>query len=328
MDSQSHEIDSTTEQLHKTTYDDVIPPRYDTNETPTINSTNPDYNPPSTPTVHHMETNNPVVDSLNKGKTEFKRAQQQTEDIITKTKRIVKQHWDQTRHSLVQVQKKVNEMMPKEGNNLIYWRNPIQSGIVFGLSLSVIITFMFLSSLAAVSFWLLAFLVVIGLYKMYNYVMATFVGRVQDDIFDSIFPSDVTISERQAQAIAHAIHLIQHFSIFPSDVTISERQAQAIAHAIHVNGTKLLRHARNIFLWNNLVNSTLFGLVLFVFFYIGLSMNALTFTLVGLIFVFTVPKIYQVYQVPIDRTAKMILDQINQLLAKVTSKLPNKSKKA
>ncbi|CAF0816296.1 unnamed protein product [Adineta steineri] len=301
MDSQSHEIDSTTEQLHKTTYDDVIPPRYDTNETPTINSTNPDYNPPSTPTVHHMETNNPVVDSLNKGKTEFKRAQQQTEDIITKTKRIVKQHWDQTRHSLVQVQKKVNEIMPKEGNNLIYWRNPIQSGIVFGLSLSVIITFMFLSSLAAVSFWLLAFLVVIGLYKMYNYVMATFVGRVQDDIFDSIFPSDVTISERQAQAIAHAIH---------------------------VNGTKLLRHARNIFLWNNLVNSTLFGLVLFVFFYIGLSMNALTFTLVGLIFVFTVPKIYQVYQVPIDRTAKMILDQINQLLAKVTSKLPNKSKKA
>jgi len=57
-------------------------------------------------------------------------------------------------------------------------------------------------------------------------------------------------------------------------------------------------------------------------------MNALTFALVGLIFVFTVPKIYQVYQVPIDRTAKRVLDQINQLLAKVTAKLPNKAKKA
>ena len=53
-----------------------------------------------------------------------------------------------------------------------------------GLSLSVIITFMFLSSLAAVSFWLLAFLLITGLYKLYNYVMATFVGRVQDDIFE------------------------------------------------------------------------------------------------------------------------------------------------
>jgi hypothetical protein len=111
-------------------------------------------------------------------------------------------------------------------------------------------------------------------------------------------------------------------------VNISERQAQALANSIRVHGTSLLKQARSLFLWNNLTNSILFGLVLFTFFYIGLSMNALTFALVGLIFLFTVPKIYQVYQVQIDRTAKQVLDQINQLLAKVTSKLPNKSKQA
>ena len=43
---------------------------------------------------------------------------------------------------------------------------------------------MFLSSLAAISFWLLTFLTLIGLYKLYNYVMATFAGRVQDDLFE------------------------------------------------------------------------------------------------------------------------------------------------
>ena len=69
-------------------------------------------------------------------------------------------------------------------SNLVYWQNPIQSGIVFGVLLSIIITFMFLSSLAAISFWLLALLIVVGLYKLYNYVMVTFVGRVQDDIFE------------------------------------------------------------------------------------------------------------------------------------------------
>lgn len=310
MVRQSSDVDSTTDRFSKNLLDDPIPPlhhdsippsHHDPNETSTINSTNPNYNPPSTPTSHSWEANNPVVDSINKGKTELRQGQQQAEDIITKSKKIFKQHWDQTRQSLGQLQKKVGEMVPKQGSNLIYWRNPIQSGIVFGLSLSVIITFMFLSSLAAISFWLLAFLVVIGLYKMYNYVMTTFVGRVQDDIFDSIFPPDVNVSERQAQAMANCIR---------------------------ANGTSLLKHARNLFLWNNLTNSTIFGLVLFVFFYIGLSMNALTFALVGLIFLFTVPKIYQVYQVPIDRTSKQILDQINQLLAKVTSKLPNKAKKA
>jgi len=192
-------------------------------------------------------------------------------------------------------------MAPKEASNLIYWRNPIHSGIVFGLSLAAIITFMFLSSLAAISFWILALLIIVGLHKLYNYVMATFVGRVNEDIFDSMFPPDVNISERQAQSLANYIR---------------------------VNGTTILKQARNLFLWNNLTNSVIFGLVLFVFFYIGLSMNALTFALVALIFVFTVPKIYQVYQVPIDRTAKQVLDQINQLLAKITSKLPSKPKKA
>jgi len=192
-------------------------------------------------------------------------------------------------------------MVPNQGSNLIYWRNPIQSGIVFGVSLSVIITFMFLSALAAISFWLLAILVVVGLYKLYNYVMATFVGRIQDDIFESIFPPDVNISERQAQALANNIR---------------------------VNGTHVLKIARNLFLWDNLTSSIIFGHLLFISFYIGLSMNALTFVLVGLIFSFTVPKFYQVYQVPIDRAAKQVLDQINQLLAKITSKLPHKAKKA
>ena len=68
--------------------------------------------------------------------------------------------------------------------NLIYWQKPVESGVVFGLLLSVIITFMFLSSLAAISFWLLAFLVIVGLYKLYNYVMVTFVGGIRDDIFE------------------------------------------------------------------------------------------------------------------------------------------------
>jgi hypothetical protein len=43
---------------------------------------------------------------------------------------------------------------------------------------------MFLSALAAVSFWSLAFLILSGLYKLYNYLMATFLGRVQDDVFE------------------------------------------------------------------------------------------------------------------------------------------------
>ncbi|CAF3785504.1 unnamed protein product [Rotaria magnacalcarata] len=126
----------------------------------------------------------------------------------------------------------------------------------------------------------------------------------------------------------HAENIVSKTKRILQRHSISKQQADELAEQIQVNGTSLLKHARNIFLWQNLTNSAMFGLVLFIFFYIGLSMNTLTLGLVSLIFLFTVPKIYEVYQVPIDRTAKQILDQINQLLAKVTAKLPNKAKKA
>jgi ABC-type multidrug transport system fused ATPase/permease subunit len=301
MDGQNYNIDSTTDGWNKIPSNDHST-RYDPNEIPTVNSTNPNYHSTSSTDNYNWEkTTSTIETAADKAKGELKKGQQHAEDIITKSKRLIQQQWEQTRHSIVQLQKKIKEMVPKQANNLIYWQNPIQSGIVFTVLLSVIITFMFLSSLAAVSFWLLASLLFVGLYKLYNYVMATFVGRVQDDIFDSIFSSDIHISERQAQALANSIR---------------------------ANGTTVLRQARTLFLWNNLTNSIIFGLVLFVFFYIGLSMNALTFALIGLIFLFTVPKVYQVYQVPIDRIAKQILDQINQLLSKITTKLPTKPKKA
>jgi hypothetical protein len=46
-------------------------------------------------------------------------------------------------------------------------------------------------------------------------------------------------------------------SIFPPDVNITERQAQALANAVRVNGTSLLKNARSLFLWHNLTNSVL-----------------------------------------------------------------------
>jgi len=239
MEAQSYDIDSTTGGWSKTPSHDHST-RHDPNETPTVNSTNPNYHPTSTTNNQSWDKTSSVIETdADKAKRELKKGQQQAEDIITKSKRLIKQQLEQTRYSIVQLQKKIKEMVPKQASNIIYWQNPIQSGIIFGILLAKIITFMFLSSLAAISFWLLTFLIVVGLYKLYNYVLTTFLGRIQDDIFDTIFSSDVHISERQAQSLAHYIR---------------------------INGTTVLKHARSLFLWNNLTNSIIFGLILFIFF--------------------------------------------------------------
>jgi hypothetical protein len=85
MDHQNSHVDSTSDNYTKNTSDNF-------DETPTVNSVNPNYHPSSS-TSASWETNHPVVDSLaNKGKTELKKGQQQAEDIITKTKKLFKQH--------------------------------------------------------------------------------------------------------------------------------------------------------------------------------------------------------------------------------------------
>lgn len=298
MEPQNDNIDSTTNGWNNNSSNDHLT-RHDPNETPTVNSTNPNYHPANN---HSWEKSHSIMETnVEKAKNELKKGQQQAEDIITKSKKLFMQHWEQTCHSIVHLEKRVKEMIPKQVMKLIYWENPIETGIVFGVLLSVIITFMSLSSLAAISFWLLALLATVGLYKLYTNVMVTFLGRTENDILENFFSADIHISDQQAHAMANYIR---------------------------INGTSVLRQTRNLFLWDNLTNSIIFGFVLFMFFYIGLSMNTLTFALVSLIFLFTIPKIYQVYQVPIDRTAKQILNQINQLLAQVTTKLSTKPKKA
>src|SRR4051794_40674612 len=91
---QSNDIDSTTDIWNRNTFNEPQVAHDDSDETPTINSTNPSFHPisPTTTTSHSWETSHPVVDSLAKGKTELKKDQQHPENIIIKGKRCLKQH--------------------------------------------------------------------------------------------------------------------------------------------------------------------------------------------------------------------------------------------
>ena len=54
MEAQSYNIDSTSDSWHKTSLIDHSS-RYDPNETPTVNSTNPNYQPLSSTNNHTWE---------------------------------------------------------------------------------------------------------------------------------------------------------------------------------------------------------------------------------------------------------------------------------
>jgi hypothetical protein len=97
---ESHDIDSATDDWVKSPTHEPLIDLADQIETSTNQSYHPITPPPPPPpittastTSHIRETINPVVESLaNQAKTEVKKGQQQAEDIISKTKRILKQH--------------------------------------------------------------------------------------------------------------------------------------------------------------------------------------------------------------------------------------------
>ena len=72
------------------------------------------------------------------------------------------------------------------------------------------------------------------------------------DVFKMIF-----LSMNELKECFEEIFEEMFSSIFPPDVNITERQAQALANAVRVNGTSLLKNARSLFLWQNLTNSVL-----------------------------------------------------------------------
>ena len=64
-------------------------------------NSNPDSTTDSTNSTYQ------VIDSLaQKTKIDLQQGQQNTENIISKTKKLMQQQWDQARHSLVETRKK------------------------------------------------------------------------------------------------------------------------------------------------------------------------------------------------------------------------------
>lgn len=93
MEPQSFTIDSTSADFSSTSHAEYSG-RFDPNETPTVNSTNPNYHPSSLNSSSSVEKNHSASAdaTFDKAKGELKKGQQQVEDIITKSKRLLKQH--------------------------------------------------------------------------------------------------------------------------------------------------------------------------------------------------------------------------------------------
>lgn len=184
--------------------------------------------------------------------------------------------------------------LPPQVKDLLLWTNPKLTGAVFGSSFVLLLSLALFSLLTVISSLLLLALTVVGSYRFYLAVMFRIKG-VNDQTFEKLSELDVSL---------------------PKD------KVKQLANLLETDINRVLNQVKSIVLWDNVVTSSLAVVVLYIVYSIGTVFNTLTLLILTLVSVFTLPKVYQVYQKPIDQAVQKATDSVHAVVKQALAKVP------
>ncbi|KRG02641.1 reticulon-1 isoform X1 [Drosophila mojavensis] len=184
--------------------------------------------------------------------------------------------------------------------SLIYWRDVKKSGIVFGAGL---ITLVAISCFSVIS--------------VFAYLsLLTLIGTVAFRIYKSV---------TQAVQKTNDGHPFKEY--LELDLTLSQEKVQHIAGVAvaHING--FTAELRRLFLVEDIVDSIKFGVILWVFTYIGAWFNGMTLVILAFVSLFTLPKVYENNKQSIDTYLDLVRNKLTEITDKIRVALPIGNKK-
>ncbi|KAK3783437.1 hypothetical protein RRG08_033694 [Elysia crispata] len=184
--------------------------------------------------------------------------------------------------------------------DLIYWRDVRTTGVVFGSMLVVLISLAIFSLLSVLAYLSLACLSVTFTFVVYKKVMGAVQKSTDGHPFKPLLDMDIELKEEKLKSVIEQV--LKHVNCTTSEV-------------------------RRLFLIEDLVDSVKFGLLLWVLTYIGSWFNGMTLIILAVICLFTLPKVYETYQVQIDNYIGLAKAQVDNVLKIVQSKVPFLKKK-
>lgn len=179
--------------------------------------------------------------------------------------------------------------------DLIYWRDPRKSGVVFGALLAILLSLSVVSVVSVISYSALAVLTGTLSFRLYKNVLQA-VQKTQDGHpFKEYLETDVTIPTEKIHEVA--------------DLSAARLNAS-------------LLELRRLFLVEDLVDSIKFAVLLWCFTYVGSWFNGLTLVILGVVGLFSLPKVYETHQEKIDQNVDVVRGKVNEVLEKVQAVLP------
>ncbi|XP_011865907.1 PREDICTED: reticulon-1-like [Vollenhovia emeryi] len=178
---------------------------------------------------------------------------------------------------------------------LIYWRDPKKSGIVFGTILGVLLSLAYFSLISVLAYMSLLALSGTILFRIYKTVLQAVQKTSDGHPFKDILELDLALPASKVHEVA--------------DV--------AVAHA-----NAAVSELRRLFLVEDFVDSLKFGVLLWCLTYVGSWFNGMTLIIIGVVALFTLPKVYETNQEQIDQNLALVQAKINEITAKVKAAIP------
>ncbi|CAH8443379.1 unnamed protein product [Schistosoma guineensis] len=190
--------------------------------------------------------------------------------------------------------------------SIVYWRQPIVTGVILTLLLIVEFSFMCLSAISFIAYIGLALLVSVNLLRMYYH----FVAKTENN-FVRCF---VSLKCRE---------------YLEREITVPQDKAEKVSRRLTEVLNKGLTRTREIFLLTDPAASVKciffvyfqFAVLLYLLTYIGAQFNFLTLCILFTFGVFCVPKFYERYQPEIDKMIELAKSKVDMVSSQVKTHL-------
>ncbi|KAI4900980.1 hypothetical protein NFI96_011884, partial [Prochilodus magdalenae] len=186
-------------------------------------------------------------------------------------------------------------------HDLVHWRDPKKTGVVFGTSLLLLLSLAAFSVISVISYLLLALLCVTITFRIYKSVIQAVQKSSDGHPFKALMEKDVSVPPETFR---------KHV-----DVCLT-----------YIN--RALKQMSRLFLVEDLVDSLKLAVVMWLLTYVGAVFNGITILILADILIFSVPPLYEKNKTQIDHYIDIARTQINGTIAKLQEKLPGSMKRS
>jgi len=181
-------------------------------------------------------------------------------------------------------------LTPEIKENLTLWKNPRDSGIVFGFVLVFLLGIRYVSIISVLANMSLALITSTMAFRIYKSVLSV-LNKTQDGHpFKQYITMDISLPTSQVHDFA--ILVTRHLNL-------------------------VLRLAKSAIMFDDKMQSVKFAFAMYALTFIGRMFNGLSLVIAVWIFLFTGPKVYKDNQAQIDEALKPIKEKVDELMMKM-----------